>query len=112
MNRNVKNILIFLTNGFILTIVIFFQTLLFAQLPAISPDVIPSRKKSEAISAALSESTVLLSEITISIIICFILNKYIFKISYKNAIWISLVELLILAISAVTVSFGYINKFG
>jgi hypothetical protein len=95
----------------IISFLIFLQFMMFAFLPAIDPDTLISDKKTVAINFVIKKSGILIIELAIGLLIIFLINKKLLKLSFGKNILVLAIELAIGLFSILMFSLNYINKF-
>lgn len=112
MNKAAQYLLLIILNGIIVFVLLFFHFMMFSFLPAISPNTQLSDQKSIAINFAFKKSAILILELAIGLILSFLINKKIIKLSLARNICVLTIEFIIVVISIIVFSLNYINKFG
>ena len=94
-----------------LVILLFFQYLMFAFLPAIDQHTPLENQRNESISYILSKNIILAIEAVVVLAILFFINHFVLKISTKQSILLFFIELILLLTTMYFFSMDYINKF-
>lgn len=111
MNKKSQLLLIIFVNGLIVSILIILQLLIFAFLPAISPHNPLPDQKNIAINFVLKKCEIALIELTLGLLVSFLINWKLFKLPFRKNILIVAIELTIVLFSLLMFSLNYINKF-
>jgi hypothetical protein len=110
MTKTTRFLALFRLNAIIVVTIIFFQYLMFSFLPALDPATSASERRAIATNIIIGKCAVLIAELSVGLLIAFLIQKRALMLPLKLNIWILSIDLVIVLTSLLVFSFDYMNR--